>query len=54
MCVCAINKAQKRFLENSSPLVGLEPTTSLLHAEFTNVYKSTHRYIQLGFFDIIV
>ena len=33
--------------------MGLEPTTSLLHAVYTYVYKCMHRYICLGFCDII-
>ena len=49
MWVCI--KVPKNFLENSSPLAGLEPTTSPLHAEYT--YKCMHRYIHLGFCNII-
>ena len=53
--VCAIIKAPKRlFLEKSSTFVGLEPTTSLFHAEYIYVYKYMHRYIHLGFCDIVV
>ena len=52
MWVC-IKAPKRNFLENSSPLVGLEPTTSPLHAEYTYVYKCMHRYIDLGFCDII-
>ena len=33
--------------------MGLEPTRSLLHAEYTYVYKCVHRYIHLAFCDII-
>ena len=48
---CVMNKAPKRFFENSSPLVGLETTTSLL---YVYVYKCMQRYIHLDFWDIIV
>ena len=40
--------SSQHFKENSSPLVGLEPTTFRLYADYTYVYTCTCRYIFVG------